>query len=259
MSYLPLINQVTQSIGGGVPSSILGTNYKLYRLNSNTAGSIISLNSLVSATFKMYFRDHQKASRQKIENTTFDLLVFDGVCDGTKLKVGDILVETGYESDGGIYCVAQQRPLSGNMLVRVESRSAIAEPQPGAGSDETQPTVGPVWVEGKYGGPTTPERYVLTLDHGLYEMRPFGEGTLASVPIGFQPLNRVRESKKQGIPTAYPHTMFLAYIPPTPGYIPAPLDILKSQNMDSFSIDQVYSSSGVGISGTVCIVTQMLT
>jgi hypothetical protein len=203
----------------------------------------------------MYFK---KAAKPDIENETFNLLVLEATCDGTKLLVGDVLVENGYQSDGGMYCVIQQRPMKANMLVRVESPSAIQEPKPVAGSEDTQPTTGVVWRTG-YGGPTVGVRYNLTLDRGMYQMLPFGQGTLASIPVGFQPLNKARDAKKDGIPTSFAHTMYTAYIPPTPGYTPGERDVIKAANAESYSIMQVYSSYPTGTVGSIAIVERMVT
>ena len=254
---LPIYSDLIYNLAG-IATEQLGQVYKVYRLNGNTAGAVISANSLVHPAFNFYF---EKAQKSIIENTTFDLQVFSAIGDATQLRVGDILVETGFGSDGGTYCVAQirnRKPFR-TILVRVESQSAIQEPQPDAGSDETQPMSGPVWVEGAWGGATVDARYNLTLDNGMYQMLPFGEGTLASVPIGIQPLNKVRDSHKPGIPTPYARTLYLAYIPPTPGYDPAEKDIIKAANMESYEISQIYSSTPVGLSGSIAICERMAT
>jgi hypothetical protein len=220
-------------------------------MNSNTSGSVISPISLVYSSLPMYFRDHKRASKVYIENTTFDLIVFEAMCNGLKLQVGDFLVENGYKADSGMYCVAQLRPLSQNILVRVESPSTIEKPHPDAGASEDQPPSAAVWVQGKYGGLRPPGRYELTLQGGLYSMQKQGIGTLASVPIGLQPINRVGEGHKPILPTTYPVTKFLCYFPPLPGYAINELDVIKASQADSYQVSMIYSSDSTGLQGTI--------
>ena len=253
MTYIKQLNRVVQQ-GRGVAASVLGQTYSVYRINSSTVGSVISSNSLVYPSFQMYFK---KASKTHLENTMFDLQTFEATCDGTKLRVGDILKENGYESDGGIYCVGQLRPMKTNILIRVESPSAIEKPHPDAGASEDQPNSGFVYIPDKFGGIRLAGRYELTLQGGLYSIQKQGLGTPASIPIGLQPINRVGEGHKPNLPTTVPVTKFLCYIPPTPGYAPNELDVIKGLSMESYSISMVYTSEGVGVQGTICVLTKM--
>lgn len=252
MTYLPQLNQVVQ-LGRGIASSVLGLTYSVYRLNSASTGSVVGSQSLVYPAYQMYFN---KAQKTKLENETFNLLAFAATCDGTKLRVGDILVENGYESDGGMYCVVQLRPMKQNMIIRVEMASAIERPHPAAGAAENQPTSGAVAMP-LYGGLTPANRYEVTLNNGLYNVLEQGIGAVASIPIGLQPINRVKDGHKPDLPTVIPRSHFIAYIPPTPGYMPSELDVIKGVNQDSYEIQQVYSSSPVGISGNIVIVEKL--
>lgn len=257
MTRVALLNRIVQNRGRGLAASIVGQTYSLYRMNHNTMGSVISPNSLIYPKFPMYFRG--KAAKVHIENTTFDLQIFEAQCDGTKLRVGDILVENGYGSDHGIYCVGQLRPLHPNMIVRVENTSTIEKPHPDAGASEDQPTSGAVWVDQTYGGLRPGGRYELTLQGGLYSMKVQGAGTLASVPVGLQPVNRVGEGHKPILPTTFPVTKFLCYIPPLPGYAVNELDVIKAMNGDSYSVSMIYSSEPAGLHGTIAVVEKINT
>ena len=252
MTRIATLNRIVQRYGRGTAARIIGQSYSVYRMNPNTSGSVISPNSLVYPTFSMYFKNHQRASKVHVENTVFDLMIFEGMCDGTKLQVGDFLVENGYESDAGVYCVGQLRPMSQNILVRVESPSTLEKPHPDAGASEDQPTSGFVYVQGKYGGVRPAGRFELTLQGGLYSMQAQGEGILASVPIGLQPINRVSDSHKPPIPMTFPRTKFLCYIPPLPGYIINELDVVKMSQADSYQVSMMYSSADCGLQGFIC-------
>ena len=255
MTNLPVYAGLIYDLAS-VATDQLGQTYALYRMNTNTTGSIISGKSLLNRSFGMYF---EKASKKNIENATFDIQVFEAIANANHLKVGDILVENGPGSDNGKYCVAQVRyrkPFR-TMLVRVESSSAIERPHPDTGAAENQPTSGMVYDPTKYAGIRPGGRYELTLDNGNYLMLPQGSGTLASIPVGIQPTNRISGDHKPNLPTEIPNTRFWIYVPP--GFVPQELDLVKGVNQDTYSIQMIYTSDGVGLAGTICLAGKLPT
>jgi len=249
-------------IAAGVIGPGSGVAYRVYRRNSSATGSIVSLTCLKIKQFNCYRK--RTTLKSLIENTTFDLLVFEAKCDGTKLQSGDILQEIGPHAQvGAFYCVAHVRyqlPFR-VVLIRVETPSSLERLHPGAGAANQQPSSGWAYtpVNDAYGGTDVASRYHLMLDNGMYQMMPLGAGTLASIPIGLQPLNRVKDGNTLGLPTPFARTSYLAYIPETYAYQVAELDIIKASMSDTYEIKQVYTSGEIGLSGTICIVEKTQT
>jgi hypothetical protein len=256
-----LSNLVYGALGtaAGIIGPGSGVAYNVYRVNGNTSTSIISPNSLVIPRFNMYMQ--RTTNKVVLENAVFDLMCFEAKCDGTKLEPGDILEEIGPNAqEGAYYCVAaiRNRLPYRTILIRVENTSSLERMKPGAGAISQQPTSGSVSVLTTQGiGATTVEgRLHLTLDGGLYQMLAIGDGSLASLPVGMQPLGRIKEGTKLGLPTEYATPSFLLYVPPAPGFQVANLDIIKGSSSDTYMVQRTYYSGNVGMVGTFAYVSQ---
>ena len=228
--------------GRGAAAQVLGQSYAQYRLTNATNNSVVS-GTPVNANFLARIA---KAKKQSIENQVFDLQVFSATCDNTTLQFGDILVESGYESDGGQYAVAQKRPTRETLLVRVERNASITRPNPLGGAFTDQPASGSAPAR-NYVGPTKSSELVLTLTNGSYSFQP--SGTFAAVPFGLQPQNRMRNGHKPDFPTQVPEVHFLGYLPYLPGVQIVENDVINSDSSDRYVVGMVYQSDDVGFQG----------
>ena len=252
MSFLPEIDAVIQA-GRGAAAGVIGQTYTQYRLGS-TSGSITSGTPITS---NFLARIERITNKSKIENQTFDLLVYKATCDNTTLDEGDLLVETGYGSDNGQYWVAQKRPTRETLWVRAESNCNITRPMPTAGAASEQPSSGPELVEG-WGGVTKDTEQILTLQNGLYSFTSAAGATKAVIPAGLQPLNRIKDAREPDIPTALYREHFLVYLPLLPGCILNELDRVSFSNMgDAYEIALMFTTEQTGLSGWILIVEKL--
>lgn len=242
--------------GRGAAAATIGQSYDVRRLTTTTAGSITNEVPLYT-NFPAIIR---KAQKKQIENTTFDLQVFEATCDNTYLQLGDVLTETGYRNDSGMYTVAQMRPLRPTLIVRTEAAITITRPRPKGGRASQQPAQGAVLAPG-YLGTGKKNEWPLTLVDGLYSFEP--SGSAAVVPCGLQPLNRVRDGSKNDaagqMPTSLYREHFLAWLPLIPGDQLQELDRLNFPNADRYEIALLYTSETTGLSGHVLVVEKLST
>lgn len=258
MSSLPPthVAQIDAAIqaGRGAAASVLGQTYTQYRLSSTSSGSITS-GSPIATNYPA--RIERITERKKIENQTFDLLVYEAMCDNRTLEIGDLLVETGYGSDGGQFWVAQKRPTRETLWVRAESNCNITRPKGTAGNAEQQPTSGPVLVDG-WGGVEKDTEQVLALQNGLYYFTSTAGVTKAVIPAALQPLNRITDARDPDLPTTLYREKFLVYVPLLPGCVLNELDRLSFGNMsDAYEIALMYTSEQTGLSGWILIVEKL--
>lgn len=250
MSFLPQIDEIVQ-VGRGVAASVLGQTYDVYRLTSSTNNSIISGSPHISG---FPARIRKLVDRKALENAIFELEAFEFTCDNTTLDLGDVLVETGYESDGGQYVFAQRRPTRENVFIRCERNVSLSRPTPKGGSAAQQPVSGSVVASG-YIGITKANEEILTLANGNYAFA--ATGTLATVPFGLQPQNRVRSMHKPDLPTQVPDVQFVGYLPLMPGVQILENDIINSDSGDRYVVVQVYQSDTVGLQGYILMLHKM--
>lgn len=249
MSFLPDLDQIIQ-VGRGAAASVVGQTYSVYRLTDTTSNSIFSSDPVLTE-FPAKF---DKAKTADIENVTFELLVCALTCDNTNLQIGDVLKETGYKADGGQYVLAQTRPLKPSIFVRVERDVAISRPSPAGGNASQQPDSGAQLAPG-YLGITKSGEEILTLTNGLYAFA--SSGSVASVPFGLQPQNRVRGEHKPDIPTQVPEVQFVGFLPFLPGVQILENDIISSDAQDRYVVVQVYQSDDIGLQGYIVILKKM--
>jgi hypothetical protein len=125
-SDLKQIDQAIQA-GRGAAASVLGQTYNVYRLSSAAQAGILTTTPVIVG-YQAYLA---KASKAKIENDTLELEVAQWTCDVTNLILGDVLVETGYKSEGSSWCFSQARPRRESLFVRVELAAKIYRPRIG--------------------------------------------------------------------------------------------------------------------------------
>ena len=237
--------------GRGAAAETLGQAYDVRRLTGSTTGSITAGNP-VYTNFPARLRRINK--RIAIENATFDLVVMQATCDGTKLQLQDLLTEVGYGSDGASYCVAQKRLTRETLLVRTEASINITRPMPAGGRAEDQPAQGIIESPG-YGGIDKSGEQVLTLKDGLYEFVDCAQdASPAVVPVGIQPLGRVKDGGAIGLPTALYREDFLVYVPILPGEPLNELDRVNFGSSDRYQIARLFSTDMTGLAGWILMV-----
>ena len=248
------IAQIDSAIqqGRGAAASVLGQTYNVYRNSPTTSNAIVQFSSQVISGFQARIR--RTTAKVAVENAFFDLLVFEAICNNTTLELQDVLVETGYENDGGIYTFAQARPTRETLWVRTELNCSITRPTPEGGAAAQMPASGALAAPG-YGGIPKGNEDILTLTNGFYAFAV--SGTPASVQCGLQPLNRVKDGNSLGTPTDLYREHFLAYVPNLPGVLLGELDRLNMPTMDRYEVVLVYSSDLTGLSGNICIVEKL--
>jgi hypothetical protein len=237
--------------GRGAAATVLGQTYDVYRLTNATNNSVVSGTPHIAA---FQARIRKITDKKAIENVPFDIQVFEFTCDNRALVPGDILVETGYEGDGGKYAFAQRRPTRESIFVRVERNVSLSRPTPAGGSSAQQPSSGAIKAPG-YIGITKATEEILTLTSGVYAFET--SGPIATVPFGLQPQNRIRSPHKPDSPTQVPEVQFVGYLPFMPGIQVIENDVISSDNSDRYVVVQVYQSDTVGLQGWILILRKM--
>lgn len=242
-----------QRIQGGFANS-WGQTYDVRRLSNTTNGSITNNSPIISGFTMSPWRE---TSKKEVENTFFDTLLFRGICDNRQLQIGDILTQTGSRNDGSIFTLAQMRDLHPNIFVRTEQAASLSRPRPTAGAASQQPGSGVIGTSGYAGFEKDNEQY-LTLKNGSYAFSYDSSRPQASLQIGIQPLNRVRDGNVE-LPTALYREHYVIYIPMFPGDMLNELDRIRLPSMDSYEVAELFSSDTTGLSGYVCIVERINT
>jgi hypothetical protein len=256
LGVMPKLNDVVQQLRG-VEGAIIGQTYNVYRLTSASNGSVISGIPLYT-NYPMYLKE--KAMKVVVENDAFNLLVWEGKVDNIDIQLGDFFVEVGYGNDKGIWVYAQGRPMHPNIFVRAETRSFITRPYTLAGSVAEQP--GPadpdVVVQQAYGGTHIEIEKYLTLANGQYTFDP--NATVgASVPVGIQALNRVRDGSIPKVPTKQYRTHHTIYAPLIPGEMLDLQDRINASAGDRYETMEVHSTGSTGLYGNIIIAERMPT
>jgi hypothetical protein len=249
--YLTGMDAGLRAIRGGWASQ-WGQTYNVYRAGSSTSGSYLNASPVITG-FQM--TPIFKATKTKIENQTFDLVIAIGECDDTALQIGDILVETGYEAEAGdVLVYAQRRPLRESLFVRCESNITITRPQPHGGQAAQQPGTNTSIAAAGYMGVDKASEWGLVLNSGVYSFTNTPGATLASVPAGLSQLNRLRDASDPKIPAPLYREHFVTYIPLLTGYQPTELDRFNYPNSDRYEHGSIFTSEATGLVGYVIIV-----
>jgi hypothetical protein len=244
--------------GRGREAGKLGQTYTVQRMTPTTNVSVTSTPPVI----QNFPARIQRARKMAIENQSFDLLVVEATCDNRKLQLMDVLNETGYKSDGGVYTVAQFRPTRETLWVRTESNIAITRPLPGAGQAVQMPTTPGVTIapDGTWGGVTKAGEQVLTLVDGVYSFSN-ANAAPAGVQAGLQPLNRVREvpsSTAMGkTPMPQYREEYLVWLPMLDGVYLDEHDRLNFLTRDRYEIAQVFTTDLTGLSGYIVTVKKL--
>lgn len=237
-------------VGRGAAAAVIGQNYDVYRLSDSTNGSILS-GSPVYTNFPARIR--RISTKTAIEDAIFDLVLFQATCDNRALLVGDTFQETGYEAqEAGVYVMVQARPTRETLWMRCESNCALSRPMPTAGQAAQLPSSGAVAVLG-YGGYQKDTEQMLTLVDGLYAYSSVPGLSPASVQVGIQQLNRIRDSKDPPFPVTAYREHFLLYIPPTPGEELNEMDRINAANGDRYQIASILQTADAGLAGWITI------
>lgn len=252
--------------GRGKAAGVYGESYNVYRVTTQS-GSYLDGPPVISD----FAVSPVTAKKTSIENESFRLQIFDGTCDNTKLKLGDILVETHVFDDRqpDKIVFAQRRPFKGRSLfVRTEANITITRPQPLGGQSGQQPMAEPgtaaaVIKAPGYIGLTKQNENGLLLSNGGYfftNNAQFNEpqinsplSGLAGVPAALLQLNRIRDATLPKIPTALFREHFVIWLPPLNGVQIQELDRLNFPNSDRYETASVYTSDMTGLIGYVCI------
>lgn len=250
--------------GKGKAASVYGQTYDVYRLGTSS-GSIYDSKPVLS-NFPM---SPVKAKGKDIENETFKLQIFDGDCNNTKLQLGDILKETGYEAlttsgqqvqggtsnafTGDVFCFAQRRPFRGpSLFVRCEAGISITRPAPRSGAAYQQPRSGSVKASFHIGVDKASE-WGLVLSNGSYFFSNDPQYDLAGIPAGLLQLNRIRDAANPKWPVALYREHFVIYVPLLNGIQIQELDSFNFPNSDRYTAGSVYTSEDTGLTGWLII------
>jgi hypothetical protein len=252
MTNVQYLDSVVQGLRG-VAGSMDGQTYDIRRLSGSTNVAIASNAPVISG----FQARPLKAHREFIEGTTFELLAMEMACDNRTLLRQDVATENGYKSDGGVWTVAQMRPLDPTIWIRTERVATITRPMP-PGGRASQASSGNSIAAG-YLSSNKKDEQVLTLTNGVYAFAESG-ATAASVQVGLQMSSRVRDGSKDdaGGSTSdpLPTAQFIAYIPLVPDETLRRLDILNI-GADRYAIQKLSGSGEVGLTGYVCVCDQI--
>lgn len=254
MTQIKRLDQRLQR-GLGRAAAVIGQTYDVYRLSDATNVGVVSGKPVIpgfAATTRRI------TSKTAINNTVFDLLCFVADCDNRSLQIGDVLVENGYKTDGGVYTYVQQRPMQESLWIRTEFNIFLSRPATRSGASNEQPSSGAVAKTQRAGTYKGIER-VLQLENGDYFLSNIGDSgvTPANIQAGLQPLNRIKDAREPGLPTTLYREHLLAYLPLMPGFQPNELDRLNFPNSDRYEIALVFTTEQVGLSGYICIVEKL--
>jgi hypothetical protein len=259
---MTLINSAIQA-GRGASAAVTGQTYDVRRLDSKTSGSI-SNNKPVLPAFPASIK---RIAKTKAENEIFGLLAYEATCNNLPLKIGDLCTETGYGEDGGVYYVAQKRPLRETIWMRAESAINITRPQGTAGAVSQQPTPQQGWVvapTGTWSGIAKNTEEVLTLTNGLYSFSSDPAASPAVVYAGLQPRPIVKPGTEPKLPgvgklaTTLDIETFVIYLPLLPGEEVSEYDrIAFSQIGDRYEVHLVFTTADTGLAGYIIIATKL--
>jgi hypothetical protein len=206
-------------LAGGYVGGLYGRPYTVYRMTSNANVSILSVTPAIDTYYAL---PNRITSRDMIENSTLELLVFEVDGDARLLQRGDLVVESGYESDQGMYAVAQLKPLQTPIWIRCDSFATLTR-QVGLATEAELPTSGSTALSGwdeadESDASAQTVAHVLTLVNGVYALAAPGDGvTPATIPIGIQPTSRAGMPHLVDLPTSNPRDRLAGYIPPLVG------------------------------------------
>ncbi len=265
MTFVPWLGtmpQVDQDIQLGLNDvgSEVGQPFSVYRLSDDTNVGVLSGDPIYT-NFPANIRRY--TLKAAIENTTFELLAY--VMNGNRLplELQDLLVTEGYGSDGGVFCVAQMRPMAETILMAVPFNCTISAISPTAGAASQQPSSGTIAQTSDVGwsGVWKTNEKILTLVDGEYAFVPASEDpTPAQVQIGLQPNARIRDGNALGVPTEQYRAPFVIYCPNLPGIFLEEVKVrfnVGTGVSDRYEVTKAFSSNDAGLTGIICMVEKL--
>jgi len=226
----------------GEVASYLGQIYNVYRLNPRSTGTVISPQSQVYDSLPCYMRLANSPHAQ--EQSKVYEMIYEGKFDASKVLIGDIFVEKGFRSDGGMFVLAQYRPLEPYMFVRCEIAGTILR--------EASKTTGPEPVLGatSYQGVSKKYEWPCVLSAGSYSFAQ--TGTPAQIPIGIQMYKRIGKASGIEIPTATRLEEVYCYVPNLKGVQLQASDTIADQNGNRYKVNSVQAYT-TGLQGQFAV------
>ncbi len=239
--------------GRSLIANLFGGTYEVFRPSASLVMPGI-LSSFPSITNYRLKPDHT-TMKTLIETNTYELVAFEGKCDGTVLQLGDIIVGT-----DGTFCLAQARPMEANLLMRVERVAAIALPFEAASSQlASEAEAAPTVLVTAYGSESSASDLPIMIASGKYVVGALG-ATPAQIPVGLQPL-RNHDANNMDSTTAdafaAPDSLALMYIPPL-GVAIAINSVVTIASGDQFRVINT-NEMLAGFVGTVAIASRVQT
>jgi hypothetical protein len=241
--------------GRGAAASVLGQTYDVYRLSSASNGSILDGEPVITG---YQGRLRRITDRKAIEADPLELIVAEFTLSNVDLELGDILVETGYESDGGRWCFAQARPTRESLFVRCEELVQIYRPRVGNLVPTGTPnaaTPGAPFVSSTFASSDVSTRESLSLTDGVYNFSPPNIAA-ADIPIGIQMTARAGGTRANALPSSSATARFVGYIPPLPGITINSDDVLYLDDDHSYIVNSALQEAP-GFQGTVMVLELM--
>jgi hypothetical protein len=253
MGSLVRINRAIQR-GRGKLAEKIGQTYNVYRLTKKTNRAIVSGEPTIANFFG---RLRRITDKKAIENAPLELVIAEFKCNNLTLELGDLLVETGYESDGATWCFVQGRPTRESLFVRVELAAKIYRPRIGniipAGTAAASP--GAPFVSPTFASSDLSTRDPLTLVNGVYAFSQTPTDTPATVPVGIQLTARAGGTRgANSLPGSSATARFVGYVPPL-GVALNQDDVIYIDDDHSYIVNLALTET-VGLIGTVCILEE---
>jgi hypothetical protein len=237
----------------GLIASINGEYTTVYRNATNVNRSLLDSDPIFTVFPALLTRT---TTRTQIENSMFELLMFQGICDSRYLQYGDLVVDN---ASGEMYVYGNRRPRTAAMFVRVETLVTIGMPFNPGSAARTGRAPGGNFVP-NYGFARNDISRPLTLTNGTYAIGAPGDPA-AQLLVGVQIKNQIGSPHDPGIPNAILKSNFALYVPPLTAANGTDLTPPMRENMivsvvgsDTQYVVLSCATNMQGFVGTVCIV-----
>lgn len=238
MAGLPGI-QAAIDKGRGAAAAKTGQTYNVYRLTGTSTGQQVQPSNLVYTNFKASFK--RISSLEDTEaNMIIKVPIFRGLCDMSKLQIGDVLVENGFRGDGSAFTVAYERPLRQYVFMHTPLPVTITRPE----NNPNKVDSGIV----PYSGMMKRFEMNLVLNNGMYSFA--STGTPAAVYIGLQAHESRGDlpSPNLRLATDVKRQRWDVYTPVLLGVQLMEMDIVNAANGDRYYIQTPFSQT-IGLQG----------
>jgi hypothetical protein len=250
--------------GRGVVGAVLGLTYQVYRLNASSTGQLVQPSNLVNfpggATL-LPAKVKRTSSIPDIEtNWVTKIPLFEAMCDARFLRLGDVLVETGFGSDNSVFTFVYRRPIT-NKSILVQTPLACLL---------SRPSNNPTMIDGgrvPYAGAIKAAELVCTLFNGSYYFVPansFYPGTKtpvqsATIYMGLQPETRRGSAGPANLhkPTDVPTQKWAVFMANLPNVELMERDVVTGGDGDRFSV-LMPAPQAVGLQGVQAFVERLI-